>query len=452
MNLKEQNDILITNTDEFNNITEEEFFGDDIMVLPLDDTDDNIQYIHPDDRREINSLYSFSNEDDIQWTDRLISTEGEAVEFYLDRSMKESYTSLKNEVTFIKSRLHNKFPTKPFLTFEDIFELSFGSSSLFSASFCRELDISYGTYCRFMSTLCIQMCYHSSPSDMYDKTSLIASHLIMKSDDYMSIWQRIATKKKINLDDYSSIARRSTCLWETFQRCINAYLREVTVAGRKDDINIALDDDKTWVQVGGRNMEDLFKIRRVTHVRDNRKGIVSHTAVSATTTMLLSFMFETSGDKAVDCFKTIFQSLFPSTSQAPNALPDLSGVTNHSDRGYTMKSTVFNFLLPAGADFTNTVKRIMPFPFVWKMKPTINDPRKVIDEQGAPTLYIREVFKEGRLVTCTAFRTGTNNVSAVVTTKVHGHQWEGICLRSTGSQTWFRPFDFSRGCNLQRDV
>ena len=55
----------------------------------------------------------------------------------------------------------------------------------------------------------------------------------MKSDDYMAIWQRIATKKEIKLlDDYSSIARRPTFLWEeTFQRCINAYLREVTVAG-----------------------------------------------------------------------------------------------------------------------------------------------------------------------------------------------------------------------------
>ena len=49
MNLNEQDDILITNADEFDNMTEEEFFGDDIMISPLDDTDDNIQYIHPDE-------------------------------------------------------------------------------------------------------------------------------------------------------------------------------------------------------------------------------------------------------------------------------------------------------------------------------------------------------------------------------------------------------------------
>ena len=152
----------------------------------------------------------------------------------------------------------------------------------------------------------------------------------------------------------------------------------------------------------------------------------------ATTTMLLSFMFEKTGDKAVDCLKIIFcKNLFPGSSESAEALPDLNGITNHSDRGYTIHSTIFNFLLPAGADFTNTVKRIMPFPFVWGMKLNRNDPSKNLDEKGAPTLYIREVMSHGRLVTCSAFRTGTGNVSAVLTTKIHGHQWEGICLHAS---------------------
>ena len=94
----------------------------------------------------------------------------------------------------------------------------------------------------FMSTLCIEMSYHESPSDLYDKTSLIANHLLMNSDEYIAMWQRIATKKIFKLDHYSSIARRPTCLWETFQHCINSFLDEVTVAGRNDHINIALKD------------------------------------------------------------------------------------------------------------------------------------------------------------------------------------------------------------------
>ena len=62
------------------------------------------------------------------------------------------------------------------------------------------------------------------------------------------------------------------------------------------------------------------------------------------------------------------------------------------------------------------------------MKPSRNDTRKELEEKGAPTIFIREIMKSNRLVSCIAFRTGTNNISAVVTTTVHGHQWEGICL------------------------
>ncbi len=70
----------------------------------------------------------------------------------------------------------------------------------------------------------------------------------------------------------------------------------------------------------------------------------------------------------------------------------------------------------------------MPFPYVWGMKLSDNDPRVELLEKGAPTIYISTTTQHNRLVTCSAFRTGTNNISAVVTTKIHGHQWEGICL------------------------
>ena len=119
--------------------------------------------------------------------------------------------------------------------------------------------------------------------------------------------------------------------------------------------------------------------------------------------------------------------MFPSGQGAGN-LPNLHGVTNHSDRGYTLEKTIFKFLIPAGADLTNTVKRVMPFPFLWGMKPTRNDTRHLLNEKGAPAIYIKEIEKSNRLVSCIAFRTGTNNISAVLTTTIHGHQWEGICL------------------------
>ncbi len=50
----------------------------------------------------------------------------------------------------------------------------------------------------------------------------------------------------------------------------------------------------------------------------------------------------------------------------------LNGVVNHSgDRGgyTTTYKTVFRFLNPAGGcEFTNTIKRQFPNPFIWGMK------------------------------------------------------------------------------------
>ena len=85
--------------------------------------------------------------------------------------------------------------------------------------------------------------------------------------------------------------------------------------------------------------------------------------------------------------------MFPSSGGAGD-LPNLQNVTNHSDRGYTLEKTVFDFLIPAGADLTNTVKRVMPFPFLWGMKPTRNDTREVLDEKGTPAIYIKEINKK----------------------------------------------------------
>ena len=62
------------------------------------------------------------------------------------------------------------------------------------------------------------------------------------------------------------------------------------------------------------------------------------------------------------------------------------------------------------------------------MKVSDNDPRKELQERGAPTLYVSSTKQHNRTVTCTAFRTGTNNISAVVSSTLHGHRWEGICL------------------------
>ena len=139
-----------------------------------------------------------------------------------------------------------------------------------------------------------------------------------------------------------------------------------------------MDDDKIWLENSGKNDEDHFGLRKVTHVKDNRKGIISHTAVSLSTIMPLGYLFERKGNNAVGCFQQLFSKMFP-----PNdfdTLPDLNRVTEHSDCGYTPEGTIFNFLIPTGSDFHNTCKRIEPFPLLWGMKPKRGDTRTMLKE------------------------------------------------------------------------
>ena len=110
--------------------------------------------------------------------------------------------------------------------------------------------------------------------------------------------------------------------------------------------------------------------------------------------------------------------MFPSED---GTLPNLNGVRNHSDRRYTIVQTFFKCVLPAGADFNNSAKRIPSFPFIWGMKPPRNDVQKELEEKGVPTIYIWETIKCIRLVSCVAFQTGTNNISSIVTTTVYDH-------------------------------
>ena len=252
----------------------------------------------------------------------------------------------------------------------------------------------------------------------------------MEKDEYISIWKKVATVKKVYLQSFVGTNRRDACLWQLLETAVNNFLRKIAIVGRTDDISIALDDDKIWVQTSGKNEEDDFGLRKVTHVKDNRKGIIAHTAVNSSTIFPLGFLFERKGNRATDCFQNLFMNMFPASnfSDGNQTLPDLNGVINHSDRGYTLESTVFDFLLPAGSEFTNTVKRIAPFPFVWGMKVPDSDQREILDEKGAPALFIKHTTRHNRFVTCTAFRTGTRNVSAVLSSTIHGHQWEGICL------------------------
>ena len=152
--------------------------------------------------------------------------------------------------------------------------------------------------------------------------------------------------------------------------------------------------------------------------------------------MPLAFMFERRGNNGTSCFSTLFSEMFPANGFGN--LPDLNRVTVHSDRGYTLESTIFQFLIPSGANFTNTVKRISPFPFLWGMRPKRGDTRTILTESGCPALYLKEIISNGKKVSCFAFRTGTSNISAVLSSTIEGFQWEGVYLNHKQRIYWER--------------
>lgn len=407
--------------------TEEEFYGLDIYDYPLDQVDDELDYLTESDRRDI----AQSSNQNWNWKDCLASDMFERVEFVLDDARKGAWDGFIEEVDHIRSTLPSLLnrdddDSSP-IRLKEIVDLMFGPKSDIAAVFCNELSLDRATFVNFMANICLQMTYHETPSSLYDVHSLLKEHTTLEKGEYISIWRQIATMKKVCPDDFVGFSRRPKCLWELCEKAMNETLRKISVAGFSGDIAIALDDDKIWVESSGRNQDDHFKLRKVTHVTDNRKGIISHTAVTTTANLIIAAMFEKTGDSAVDCFKQIFTHLFPSNARG-DGLPDLSGVTNNSDRGYTIESSIFDFLIPSNAEINNTCKRIMPFPFIWG-KMTAHDTRTKLEEKGAPTLFIKELMtKHNRLVSCVAFRTGTNNISTMVTTKYHGHKWEGFCL------------------------
>ena len=313
-------------------------------------------------------------------------------------------------------------------------DLALGPKSEFYIAISEALDLNRLEYVQFFGTVCLQMSYHESVDSLYDKESKLLNQVLMDKADYMNVWEKLATSKKVSIHNYIGSSRREKCLWQILEATVNSFLRSISIVNQDDIIVVSMDDDKIWVHVSGKNAEDDFGLRKVTHVKDNRKGIISHTAVSVSTVMPLAFIFERKGSNATDCFGQIFSEMFPSNEFS--RLPDLNRVTVHSDRGYTLESTIFQFLIPGGANFTNTVKRISPFPFLWGMRPRRGDTRTILTENGCPSLYVKEIFSNGKKATCHAFRTGTSNISAVVSSTIEGHQWEGVCLCPKQRNFW----------------
>ena len=103
----------------------------------------------------------------------------------------------------------------------------------------------------------------------------------MSQQDYLNVWKKIANYHRQQKNNYFGQGRREGTLWEKLEMVLNDTCVSISITNRRGHIPIALDDDKIWLSQTGRNKEDSFNLNYTTHVRDNRKGLIAHTAVSS---------------------------------------------------------------------------------------------------------------------------------------------------------------------------
>lgn len=375
------------------------------------------QYLHESDLLEIITPSTAS------WVDgdptRL------RTKFGINVSRRQNWDLGKEEARHVKTRVNSIFGLncQDTVTLDMLLDKYLGLDSDLCGILKNELELDDKQYLQFMITYCVQCAYKVSSKSLHDSFSLLKPFVVMPEEEYNCIWEKIAYKEEKSGNEISS-GRRDFCLWEKLESKVNHILRQVSIVNRPGKISIALDDDKVWYNMTRSSLGDSFGIKITRHVKDNRIGIVLHTAVSSALNIPLGCTFERVKEKTELCYKRIFSFMF-----GTNGGIDLLNVNAHSDRGYSLPSIVFDFLIQNGANIVCTTKRFQTcWPFNFGVnRQSQNDSRTFIDSSGAPCLYIKNTTV-GRMkrVQAVAFRNGSGAVSTAVSSIHSGYEWEGI--------------------------
>ena len=322
---------------------------------------------------------------------------------------------------------------------ETIIMLCLGPESKTGRFLCDELGLGRRQYLQFMSTLFIQAAYGVSVTQLYHgRLSLLKEKTLMEMDDYVEIWKTISSKRSIP-DTEVSTNRREKPLWECMEYIVNDFLTSISITGRRGKISVALDDDKIWMNLKNSSRDDLFNLKYTTHVKDNRKGIIAHTAVSSGANIPLGISFERSQDSTERCFWRLLDRMF-----GQDGTTNLRNVYIHSDRGYMLPSLVFKYLLQVGADVLGTVKRGAGWPFTFDQKLKPNDRRTLVNKKGASTLFLKWCPAGVKSVFASAFRNGSDRVATAISTIHNQHHWEAIVLHPAELRDYSEDFNSLR--------
>lgn len=363
-------------------------------------------------------------DDDPAWRD-LVQTENPTI-ILMDSSKEFQWELAQRELDHLRESLRNLMSLDPnqSITPHAIAMLCLGPDSKTGRFLCDEIGLVPEKYLEFMGTLTVQAAYGVSVTELFhERLSLLKTFTLMEEKEYVDIWKKIATKRQLD-DSEISTNRREVPLWETMETIVNEFLKSISITERKGKISVALDDDKIWANLKNSSKDDLFNLKYTTHVKDNRKGFVAHTAVSSGANIPLGISFERIKDTTEKCFKRLLESLF---GQDGNT--DLRNVLIHSDRGYLLPSLVFKFLIQAGAEVLGTVKRIAGWPFTFDQKLKPSDKRTLVSKKGAATLFMKWCATGTKAIFASAFRNGTDRVATAISTVHTQHHWEAIILK-----------------------
>lgn len=383
-----------------------------------------------------------------QWAD--VEASFDATKFTIDQAKQDQWDLAKNEITHLRSRFSELCEKEEEnVVLRDIFDFYVGSKSKFGSLMKNELGIDDELYFKFMHTACLQAAMNQSPTQLFFEKSPVSTDLVMMKEEYVKMWRDMSVKGKMDAGSYFGEGRREPHLWEKAERCLNEMLHSLSITNRRGTIAIALDDDKVWVAMT--NLFDTFGVKYTTHTKDNRKGIVIHTAISTGAQVPINGTVERVRDSAVSCFTRMIQFLFHRDGGGEDNHPNLLNVLIGSDRGYMLVALVFSFLIHCGCRVIGTTKRVVQgWPFTFNQKVKKDDKRKMIDENGAPTLYVKKIKKDHQTLFATAFRNGSGKVNTTISSIHRNHHWEGVAYSPSDAEFYHSSAPNVRSTMVQR--
>lgn len=356
------------------------------------------------------------------------------VEYYHNEGRKISLSCAKEEVLFIKEKLEsmkeNSSNTSSSMT-DFIIGLYFGKDSPVVAALREILECNYDTVLKFIGMYSIQTMFSKDLLNLgiaLQTANVDASFLyFLPEGQYKYYWMKLSNHGMCNSDSESS--RRISPSWEKLQNAFNTIQRRIVIEENDNNLGLVFDDDKIWLDVSGKNANDLFDLKLTRHTRDNRNGITFHTMATSGINIPVNGQMERAKDSATKAFNRSVTYVLSGTENQDSSsdLPYSDKIGMYLDRGYTSLEKI-SMMIKSGAEFLGTQKRHPSCPFTFEQVLGDKDKREIITTNGCKSQFVKTKKIEHRSVAVHAYKNGSGKVSIVTSSEFLNHSWDGIPL------------------------